>query len=149
MERILDSLGNLPRKTFAAGEIIVEEGQPKGDVLILEQGEVEILKQDIQINTVDLPGSIFGEISVLLDRPHTATVKALRPCSFYLVENGLEFFMARPEVHLHLTKLLARRLNGVTNYLVDLKNQFKEQEDHLGMVDDVLESLLHQQSEND
>jgi hypothetical protein len=31
------------------------------------------------------------------------------------------------------------------NYLVDLKQQFASQENHLAMVDDVLETLVHQQ----
>jgi hypothetical protein len=36
----------------------------------------------------------------------------------------------------------------VTTYLADLQHQFSEREDHLGMVDEVLDSLLHHQNED-
>ena len=58
-----------------------------------------------------------------------------------------EFLKEHPDVHLHLSTLLAKRLNSVTSYLVDLKSQFEDHDDHLGMVDEVLESLLHHQPE--
>ena len=44
-------------------------------------------------------------------------------------------------------KLLAQRLNAATTYLVDLKRQFEGQGNHFGMVGEVLETLIHQQSE--
>ncbi len=37
------------------------------------------------------------------------------------------------------------RLQCVTGYLADLKRQYAEHGDHLGMVDEVLGTLLHQQ----
>lgn len=145
MESILELVSDLPIRTFSPGDIIMKEGSRKGVLLVLIDGEVEILKGILQINTVDSSGSIFGEVSVLLDRPHIATVKALVDCRFYCIDDPMKFLESQPLVSLHLSKLLARRLDSVTNYLVDLKKQFEEQDDHLGMVDDVLESLLHQQ----
>jgi hypothetical protein len=46
-----------------------------------------------------------------------------------------------------LGRLLAQRLSAATTYLVDLKRQFEHQSNHLGMVGDVLETLMHQQDE--
>jgi CRP/FNR family cyclic AMP-dependent transcriptional regulator len=106
-----------------------------------------VLKGDLQINTVSEPGAIFGEISVLLNIPHMATVKTLAPSRMYLVERANEFLQSHTDIAYHLAQLLAQRLHGITTYLVDLKNQFEDQEDHLGMVDEVLESLVHQQAE--
>ncbi len=40
--------------------------------------------------------------------------------------------------------MLARRLDSLNKYLVDVKHQF-EGHDHIGMVDKVLEALLHRQ----
>ena len=42
---------------------------------------------------------------------------------------------------------LAERLDAATTYLVDLKRQFEGHSNHLGMVGEVLESLIHQQHE--
>ena len=50
-----------------------------------------------------------------------------------------------PTSDLPIARLLARRLQNVTSYLVDLKRQYRDREDHLGMVDEVLDSLAHEQ----
>ena len=34
---------------------------------------------------------------------------------------------------------------SVTSYLVDVKKQFEDQQSHLGIVDEVLETLVHAQ----
>ena len=52
-----------------------------------------------------------------------------------------------PSIGLALARLLAKRLHSVTTYLVDLKRQFEDQESHLSMVDEVLETLVHHQDE--
>lgn len=145
MSDIISKCQGMPECQFDVGEVVMEEGHAGGALYILAEGSLEILKQNFQINTVDSPGSIFGDVSILLDLPHMATVKTLEPSRFLVAENAIEFLKANPDVHLHLSSLLAKRLNSVTNYLVDLKTQFEDSDDHLGMVDEVLESLLHHQ----
>ena len=71
---VLDLCHELPQKTFAAGETILEEGARAGVLYVLREGEVEVLKGDFQITTVAESGSFFGEMSVLLSMPHMATV---------------------------------------------------------------------------
>jgi len=121
------------------------EGDKSGRLYVLAEGEVEIVKGDFQINSVAEPGAIFGEISALLDVAHMATVRALTPARAHEIQGGAQFLQANQQIAFHLAQLLARRLQGVSGYLVDLKNQFASHEDHLGMVDDVLETLVHQQ----
>jgi CRP-like cAMP-binding protein len=94
---------------------------------------------------VDEPGSIFGEISVLLGIPPMATVRALERSRVFVAEDGLEFLSSRTDLALAVARLLARRLNSMTRYLVDLKKQFEEERSHLGIVDEVLETLVHEQ----
>lgn len=147
MSAILSRCRNLPEKSFESGEVLLAEGQKTGVMYILAEGEVEILKGDFQVNTVSEPGSFLGEVSALLDLPHMATVKALEPCRVYVASDPLAFLRSDPELTLVLSRLLAKRLNSVTTYLADLKRQFGDSSDHLGIVDEVLESLLHQQDE--
>jgi hypothetical protein len=64
-------------------------------------------------------------MSALLDMPHMA------------------FLESNKEVAFLLAQLLA--LHGVTTYLADLKAQFEDQENHLSMVDEILETLVHDQ----
>ena len=98
-----------------------------------------------QINTVSVPGAILGEVSLLLDRPHMATVRALEDTTLVVIEDPEAFLAAHPEVNTEISRVLAHRLDLMTNYLADLKEQFAEESSHLGIVDEVLASLTTQQ----
>jgi len=141
----LEAFQGMPERSFEAGKVLVSEGHRTGVLYILKEGAVEVLKGRMSINEIRSAGSVFGEISILLDRPHMASIKVLEPSIFFVAENPKEFLLANPEVSLNVARLLAMRLNHVTNYLVDLKRQFSSEESHLGMVDEVLEELLHHQ----
>ena len=142
---ILELCKSVPVRTFAPGASLLAEGKKSGLLYVLIDGEVEIVKGDFQINVVSDAGAVFGEISVLLDLPHMATVRALSKCRAHEVRNGDEFLKAHPEIAHHLAQLLARRLHGVSTYLVDLKQQFASHENDLGLAVAVLESLVNQQ----
>lgn len=146
---ILDACdGRLPERSFAAGEAVITEGTPAGGLFILIEGSVEVRKNDYPITALDEPGVVFGEISVLLETAHTASVITLAPSRFYVVDQPLEFMRTAPEVVLAITRLLARRLYAMTTYLVDLKQQFEQYQDHFGMVDQVLDALTHSQDDH-
>lgn len=148
MSSILAHCTNLEKIRIDAGHVLLQEGETSGKLYFLVDGQVEILKGKHQIDIVSDPGAIFGEISVLLDIPHMATVRALSPCELYSVDSASDFLLNHQRVTYELSRMLAQRLHGVTNYLVDLKRQFEDQDNHLGMVDEVLESLSNQQLED-
>jgi hypothetical protein len=62
--------------------------------------------------------------------------------SFHVVTEARSFLEQNPRVCMLLCELLARRLVSVNEYLVNLKQQYSGH-DHLGMVDDVLDKLIH------
>jgi len=145
MSTVLRACAGVPIREFAAGEPVISEGSPGGVLYVLASGSVEVVKGDVQITTVAEPGSFFGEMSVLLARPHTSTVRALELSTFHVIEDPLAFLHADPDSTFELARLLARRLHFVNSYLVDLKRQFQEHGGHLSMVDEVLETLVHHQ----
>lgn len=147
MRAILDLCRAMPLRTVGAGETVLREGESSGVLYILVEGAVEILKGDVQVNTVADPGAIFGEMSALLSSPHTATVRTLEPSQFRVAEDAARFLASDPEVALEVSRLLARRLHAMITYLADLKHQFEDHDDHLGIVDEVLETLAHHQGE--
>jgi CRP/FNR family transcriptional regulator, cyclic AMP receptor protein len=147
MRTILSYCHGLPEVSFAPGEVLLAEGDRTGVLFILSAGEVEVLRGDIQVNVVTEPGAILGDLSVLLDIPHMATARAVTGARAYLVERASEFLRANTDITYQLALLLARRLYNVTSYLADVKRQYADQQDHFAMVDEVLESLLHQQVE--
>jgi CRP/FNR family transcriptional regulator, cyclic AMP receptor protein len=79
----------------------------------------------------------------LLDQLPMATVRTTTAAVFRQVDDPAVFFGQHPEVSLHVAIILARRVDALSRYLVDIKNQFKDRADHLGMIDEVLDTLIH------
>lgn len=144
MSSILDTLCDQPVRHFAAGETVIEQGDQTGMLYFLVEGSVEVIKDGVQVATSSEPGAIFGDLSALLGVPHTAEVRATKPCRFHVVSEARPFFEQHSALCIHLCELLARRLDAVNKYLVDVKQQFAG-DDHLGMVDQVLDTLMHRQ----
>lgn len=145
MHSILERDSGGQKRTVPAGTVLLSEGARSGLLYVLADGAVEVVRGDTQVAVVTDAGSIFGEMSVLLDLPHTATVRTLSPATVYAFEDAAGFLRSHPEVAFLIARLLAQRLNAATTYLVDIKRQFEGQSNHLGMVGEVLESLIHQQ----
>lgn len=139
----LSVLLSAPQVSHPAGQVVITEGQPMNGVYFLEIGELEVLKNGVLIAEIYDPGAVLGEMSWLLGATPTATVKTLTASTFRHVANPAEFFRHHPDVTIHMAGLLARRLDSMNRYLVEIKNQFKDRADHLGMIDEVLDSLLH------
>ena len=134
----------LPVESVPVGQLLLPEGQRTGLLFVLVEGQVEILKGDVQVEVVTEPGALFGEISALLDTPHMATVKTLTAARVVRIEGAAAFLHANPDLAIEVARLLAERLTNVVGYLADIKRQFAGR-DHLGMVDEVLETLVNQQ----
>jgi CRP/FNR family transcriptional regulator, cyclic AMP receptor protein len=90
-----ERLAALPVATYQAGETVFAAGSRTGRLLILRKGAVVIVKEDVEIAKVAEPGAVFGELSVLLDQPHTAHVRALETSQF-LVADATTFLAQEP-----------------------------------------------------
>jgi CRP-like cAMP-binding protein len=139
---LLDDIKKLPYREYGSGEAVIYQGAGDGRVYVLASGSVEVVKDDVQIAVVSEVGAIFGEMSLLLKEPATANVRTLEPSIFHVVEDPADFLRTHPEVSFYMAELLARRLDSLNKYLVDVKNQFKQYDDHVGMIDEVLETLM-------
>jgi CRP-like cAMP-binding protein len=64
---------------------------------------------------VNEPGAVFGEISALLDRPHTADVRALKPSQFYIADAALLGHSA--SALFYVAGILAQRLDRANDAL--------------------------------
>jgi CRP/FNR family transcriptional regulator, cyclic AMP receptor protein len=141
MPDILDYCKGRKLESFKSGTVLVTEGGNERKLFVLAEGQVEVLRKDTQVSYVDEPGSLFGEMSVLLDMPYSATVKALSPVKAYVIDNSIEFLGSQPEIALSLAALLARRLYYTTSYLVDLQQQAAGRRQDLDIVDEILSQL--------
>lgn len=147
MSRMLELCRAFPDVSLAKDEVIIREGEKSGSLFVLSEGALEVFRGDVSIALVTEPGSIFGEMSLLLDIPHTADVRAVGAAKVKVIEDALVYLTKHTDLLVPIAQLLARRLQNSTTYLVDLKRQFQHHKDHFGMVDEVLESLINQQDE--
>lgn len=73
----------------AAGQPVLREGDSPGGLFLLVNGTVEILKRAPDGGTqslakVEAP-TVLGEMSLITERPHSATVVSVTDCDVYLL----------------------------------------------------------------
>jgi CRP-like cAMP-binding protein len=117
----VDFFATLPLATYQPGEIILAEGSKTGRLWILKKGAVAVARQGIEIAKVTEPGAVFGDISALLDTPHTADVRALEISVFHVVDAASS--LQDPAMLVHVARILAQRLIVANQTLVDLKTK--------------------------
>ena len=83
---VLERVAGFPLCHFAPDEAVLSQATATGRLLFLRSGVVDVVVEDVFIARVADPGAVFGEISFLLDQPHSALVVAAEPCSFHLLE---------------------------------------------------------------
>ena len=102
---------------FPAGHVLVPQGGKLGQLFVLRQGEVEVERDGVFINSISTPGSIFGEMSLLLDIPHSASVRAVTDIEVFVIADALRVLEANPGWTLQIARLLAQRVNATTQLL--------------------------------
>lgn len=138
---------DLPEISLIPGDYLIREGKKTGKFFVLVEGTFEIIKENLQINKVSEPGSVFGEISILLDIPHLASVVALEKSRLYVVGNPKQFLHSNNEISYIISTILAQRLNTVTSTLIDIRHKLSQSQimemgyDFNVIVDEVLENL--------
>jgi CRP/FNR family cyclic AMP-dependent transcriptional regulator len=115
-------LAALPLASYQAGETVITASSKTGRLLILRQGAVAVVKDGVDIAKVTEPGAVFGELSVLLDKPHTADVRALEVSQFHVADAATQF-MQDPIVLLYIAAVMAQRLDAANEALIELKHQ--------------------------
>jgi CRP/FNR family cyclic AMP-dependent transcriptional regulator len=78
-------------RSYPAGQVIVSEGQTGMGLYCIQSGRVKITKRtssgERELRQMGA-GESFGEISLLDDRPRSATVTALEPTTAVLVDKS-------------------------------------------------------------
>ena len=143
MRDILEYCIGGTRRNVAAGTEVLHEGGRTGHLYVLIEGRLDVVKGDTVVATLTEPGAVLGEMSVLLDQPHSATVRAASDSVIYEVEHADVFLHDQPAVVLLIAQLLAQRLNLATTYLADLMHQYASYGSHLAMVGELLQSMIN------
>ncbi|MGE3873299.1 MAG: cyclic nucleotide-binding domain-containing protein [Parvibaculaceae bacterium] len=118
------SLASLPVKTFEPGQTVLAAGSRTGRLFILRQGVVEVVRDGQQIALVSEPGAVFGELAIILDKPHTADVRAVERSEFH-VADASSLLGENVAALLYVSALLARRLDAANDVIVEIKRELE------------------------
>lgn len=146
VDDLLELCADLPQERLAAGEVLIAEGSAPGHMFVLVSGTVVVERDGTPFAQIDHPGAIFGEMSWVLDRPATATARATEDIVVHRIADPRAFFRERPDAAVGVLRMTSARLDGLTQYLVDVKRQFAGNDDHSGMIGQIVDSLVHHQA---
>lgn len=102
-------------RSFEAGAVIFEEGDP-GDVLfVIQSGEVELTRLGLmgrQAVARLASGDFFGEMSVVVREPRTARAVAITVCRLLELDGATleSMCIERPEIAIRIIRRLTDRL---------------------------------------
>ena len=114
----------LLKRTFESGQTISKEGDPGGEAYLIREGYVTVWKMDgdrkVELATRG-PGEIIGEMSLIDDRPRSASVTAKgKVVAEVITRNELKEMLAHsPEPLIHILRQLLERLRD-TNELATM-----------------------------
>ena len=126
MRELLALSEGLPLREVEPGHVLVREGERSGALFVLERGALTVARAGVTIAVISAPGSLVGEVAVLVGGVHSATVTATIPSAVRVAEDGDAFLRSSPEVMLLVAREVAQRLQGLVGYVVELKVQYSD-----------------------
>ncbi|XP_063904047.1 cGMP-dependent protein kinase, isozyme 2 forms cD4/T1/T3A/T3B-like isoform X3 [Zophobas morio] len=72
-------------ETYRVGSLIIKEGDVGSIVYVLEEGCVEVSRENKFLSTLT-PGKVLGELAILYNCQRTATIKAATDCKLWAIE---------------------------------------------------------------
>lgn len=109
-------------EVFAAGEIILLEGEATNDLLIISEGSVEVYisRDGTKIHITKLgPGAYFGEMSIFDDYPRSANVRAETSVTALRLDRTSfrAFLKSNPGALFQMCTVLSHRLRNTNSAL--------------------------------
>lgn len=125
-------------KLVKKDEILAREGDNDNIIFILIKGTVGIFKGDVEITRFTDKGTIIGEMSMILNSPRTATIKAIEDSYVATIKGTLEQIVTGfPDVASNIITNLAERLMNTTEGYCNVSEKLVKI-----MEDDFTESAL-------
>jgi CRP-like cAMP-binding protein len=113
-------------RRFDRGEIVFSEGDACGELLIVRDGSVKLLKTAAngrqQLLSVERAGNSLSEISALDGQPYPATAETMSATTLLRVEaeSFRKICLQHPAVALKVIKALGHRLRRMSSLVEDL-----------------------------
>lgn len=111
------------RKTFKKGEVLLREGDVGKEIVLPEEGMLEVYIKGNYVNTIDVIDSqdFIGEVGAILGVPRTATVVAVTDVvALCFPEIELESLLREsPSLGVSLIRSLCLKLHDSASHLAD------------------------------
>lgn len=138
LTNILELTAARPTRTLQADEILIAQGEGGGDLFILLSGELTVLRDGVKIVSLQQPGTLVGEMSVLLGTRNSATVQASRETTVRVIRDARNLLDTEPGLARRVATLVAGRLDATSALLVELT---KSHDSEKGLIGRILSSL--------
>ena len=123
MESLLSLAASQPVRTLFPKEVLIRQGEAGGELFVLEIGQLTVERDGITIATIEKPGSLVGEMSVVLGTLNTATVRAEQMSTVRVIHEARQHLEQNPELTFRVAWLMASRLDATSALLVQLTKQ--------------------------
>jgi CRP-like cAMP-binding protein len=112
-------------REFAAGDVLFREGEPGREMYVVQQGRVNISKRvgDVEkILSSFGPGEFLGEMSILNNKPRSATATCAEASRLLVIDAKTFEAMIRSnaEIAIRMIKKLADRLQDANDQIENL-----------------------------
>jgi hypothetical protein len=115
------------RTSYRMGDVIIAEGEFTSDAYIVQKGFVEVYHAGPPEQRLSIlgPGDIFGEMSLITERPRSASVRALEDVEARVVDRDafLRTWKSDPESMLPLVTMLCERIRILDALVFELARQ--------------------------
>lgn len=142
MASLLTLTYSAPSRTLTKDEVLITQGDKGGDLFVLESGRLVVERNGKEIAVIDAPDSVVGEMSVLLGKPYSATVRAERDSKVRVIHDAIRILERQPQVALRLATVLCQRLDATSALLADLGQAEGTKAPEPGMLRRIFGALL-------
>jgi CRP/FNR family cyclic AMP-dependent transcriptional regulator len=123
MASLVHLAARVPTRILHPGDVLIAEGDKGGDLHVLIEGTLVVERDGVVLSTLSQPGTLIGEMSVLLGKPITADVKATAVSRVRSIPNAAEELKKDAELALRVAATVATRLDTTSALLVDLSRE--------------------------
>ena len=105
-------------KDYEKGDIICNQGDTGQYIYILQKGKLGVYKDDQLVSEYTKPGTILGEMSIILGDERSASIKAMEESKVSVIRLSVTDMVRNfPSFTVKILTVLAERLKATTSEL--------------------------------